>query len=193
VSSDLGKYVFLPWLRQGISTQINAVDGDPVPGRGDVTVTVGITGGTQSTPIDVKIGLFGPGDVKAFDARAITRHWPRPDVFEVEPNYFPLLELFPADVAWRYTPARANPQDRLRPWLGLIVLRDDEIDTITRPPPDRPPPTLPPKAPAPLPRIHPLPACAPLHVHRPAAIPVPRPIRRHQILGGVINEYGRAA
>ena len=43
------------------------------------------------------------------------------------------LELFPADIAWRYTPAKANPQDRLRPWLGLIVLRDDEIDTVTSP------------------------------------------------------------
>ncbi|MGH4025592.1 MAG: integrase core domain-containing protein [Pseudonocardiaceae bacterium] len=34
---------------------------------------------------------------------------------------------------------------------------------------------------------------APNDDHHPAAIPVDRPIRRHQILGGVINEYYPAA
>jgi hypothetical protein len=114
--SDSGKYTFLPWLRQGISTQIGETDGTPVTGHADVKVTVSISGGTESSPIDVVVNLLGPGDIKALDTRAITRHWPRPDVFEVEPNYFPLIELFPADVAWRYTPAKADSQGRLRPW-----------------------------------------------------------------------------
>jgi transposase InsO family protein len=34
---------------------------------------------------------------------------------------------------------------------------------------------------------------APNDDHRPAAQPVPRPIRRHRVLGGVINEYHPAA
>src|SRR5689334_10056398 len=133
MSGDLGAYVFLPWLRQGISTRIERTDDTPMAGRADVRVTVGIGGGSESSPFDVSLALFGPGDVTAFDTRAITRHWPRPDVFEVEPNYFPLLELFPADLPWRYTPAAANAQDRLRPWLALIVLRDDEIAGIDAP------------------------------------------------------------
>src|SRR5258708_8523090 len=114
MSNDLGKYTFLPWLRQGISTQTSQADGTPVPLRATVHVDVKIGGGDEShDPVGIDIGLFGPADVKAFDVRAITRHWPRPDVFEVEPNLFPLLELFPAEVAWRYTPAKANDQDRL--------------------------------------------------------------------------------
>lgn len=34
---------------------------------------------------------------------------------------------------------------------------------------------------------------APNDDHRPAAIPISRPIRRHRVLGGVINEYYSAA
>src|SRR5438874_1853096 len=113
-------YVFLPWLRRGISTQISRADGDPsTGGRGSVNAVVTFAPGPSTTsPVTVPLTLYGPGDVKSFDARAVTRHWPRPDVFEVEPNFFPQLELFPPDLPWRYTPAKANTQDRLRPWLA---------------------------------------------------------------------------
>jgi hypothetical protein len=164
MSDGLGRYAFLPWLRQGISTAVNEVDGTPVPGRSDVKITVEIGGGPESSPIDVTMRLFGPGDVKAFDVRAVARHWPRPDVFEVEPNYFPLLELFPADVAWRYTPVKANAQDRLRPWLGLLVLRDEEIEAIDGPTASRPHAKLTVKSGAPLPFADQLFAWAHVHV-----------------------------
>jgi hypothetical protein len=164
-TSNLGKYAFVPWLRQGISTQTNATDGQPVTLRASVHVDVSIGGGSESaTPIGLDIALFGPSDVKAFDTRAIVRHWPTRDVFEVEPNYFPLLELFPADVAWRYTPVRANAQSRLRPWLALIVLRDDEIDSMQGPTSDRASSKLKTNANAPLPLIDQLWAWAHVHV-----------------------------
>jgi len=162
--SDLGKYTFLPWLRQGISTQISQTDGMAVTGHASVQATVVIGGGPESAPVPVSIALLGPGDVRAFDPRAITRHWPRPDVFEVEPNYFPLLELFPADVAWRFTPAKANAQDRLRPWLGLIALRDDEIDTFRGPVADLPVAVVTTKPGTPLPPVDQLWAWAHVHV-----------------------------
>jgi hypothetical protein len=165
MSDDLGKYAFLPWLRQGISTQVTPVEGDAVPLRANVHVEVQIGGGEESKdPIPLDIGLFGPADVKSFDARAVTRHWPRADVLEVEPNFFPLIELFPADLAWRYTPARANPADRLRPWLALVVLRDDEIDAIDGPTANRPHSKLTTKSGAPLPRVDQLWTWAHVHV-----------------------------
>jgi len=172
--SDLGKYTFLPWLRQGISTEINQADGEAITGHANASVMVTIGGGAESvTPVNVTIDLIGPGEVKAFDGRAVTRHWPRRDVFEVEPNYFPLLELFPADVAWRYTPARANAQDRLRPWLGLIVLRDDEIDKLEGPTAERPCAKLTSKSSVPLPRVDQLWAWSHVHVDAADAIDVP--------------------
>jgi hypothetical protein len=158
MSDGVGKYTFLPWLRQGISTETSQVEGMTVPLRATIHVDVKIGGGAgpgdeSHDPIGLDFGLAGPGDIRNFDARAVARHWPRPDVFEVEPNYFPLLELFPADIAWRYTPARANDQDRLRPWLALIVLRNDEIETIETPTGERPFAILTTKAGAPLPRV----------------------------------------
>ncbi|MEO6773090.1 MAG: hypothetical protein ABI467_08705 [Kofleriaceae bacterium] len=162
-----GVYTFLPWLRQGISTQISQTDGTPVTGHATVTAAVAITGGSESAtdPVPpVTINLFGPGDITAFDTRAITRVWPKENVFEVEPNYFPLIELFPADTAWRYTPARANAQDRLRPWLGLIVLRDDEIAAMTSPTTAKPLATVTTKPGVPLPTAEQLWAWAHVHV-----------------------------
>ena len=47
---------------------------------------------------------------------------------DAESNLFPALELHQADFPWRYTPARANARERLRPWLVLVVLADDEIE-----------------------------------------------------------------
>jgi len=175
MSDDLGKYTFLPWLRQGISTQIGALDAST--GRASVTVTVAITDSAPTpresgTPISVSVNLLGPGDIKAFDTRAITRHWPRPDVFEVEPNYFPLIELFPADVAWRYTPAGASA-DRLQPWLGLIVLRDDEIDAIAGPTSSVPLSTVTTKSGAALPPVDQLWAWAHVHVDAADSIDIP--------------------
>lgn len=165
----LGKYTFLPWIRQGISTQLGAPDGTPVLGRATVQAAVSIEGGSESTTDpapSVTIDVLGPADIKGFDTRAITRVWPKADVFEVEPNYFPLLELFPADIAWRYNPAKADAQGRLRPWLALIVLRDDEIDTVTAR-------TLTTKPHAPLPPFDQLWAWAHVHVDAADAVDVP--------------------
>jgi hypothetical protein len=166
VSDELGKHTFLPWLRRGISTQIGRVDDGSASNelRSQVTVSVSVGPGPSSGEVEVPLALFGPGDVALVDGRAVVRHWPRADVFEVEPNLFPLLELVPADLPWRYTPARANPQDRLRPWLGLIVLRDDEIDTIAPATSEGRPATVTTRSGAPLPRVDQLWAWAHVHV-----------------------------
>ena len=140
MSDELGKYTFLPWLRQGISTQLGQTDGTPVPATGQrpgrrcrsvVARSPATRSASPSTcsdratlrpSISARSPASGPG-------RTCSR-W--------SPTSFRCSSSIPADVAWRYTPASANAQDRLRPWLGLIVLRDDEIDTIDGPTRDRP-------------------------------------------------------
>jgi hypothetical protein len=126
-----GQHTFLPWLRRGVGTTIERADDDPTAApRASLEVNLAVTGGSLSGPIDVKLALYGPGDIASLDQRVVIRTWPRPDVFQSEPNFFPLIELQPADLPWRFTPAAASGADRLRPWLTLIALADAEIASL---------------------------------------------------------------
>ena len=71
--------------------------------------------------------LHGPGEVGAVDARVVIRTNPKPDELDAEPNYFAAAEFDQADFPWRFTPARADARTRLRPWLVLAVLTENEI------------------------------------------------------------------
>src|SRR5262245_7783127 len=125
--SDLsGAYTFVPWLRLGLAASIDRLDfaGPPAP-RAVSRITVDLN--EHSLSATVPLTLTGPGDVAGIDPRAVIRLWPRPGVNDAEPNYFPLIEFDQADLPWLYTPAKATAQDRLRPWLCLLVLRDDEV------------------------------------------------------------------
>jgi hypothetical protein len=133
MSAPIATYAFMPWLRRGIGADIGRVDGTAgsTP-RSTVSVAVRFNSDDAKTGA-VDLSLFGPGDVKALDARTVTRTWPRPGVMDAEPNYFPLLEFDQADLPWRYTPARATSGDRLTPWVALIVVADAEVDKLTPP------------------------------------------------------------
>ncbi len=126
--SELGYHTFLPWLRRGIGIEISRTDDDPTPAPRatlDIGVTIG-PGPLSTGATNVSLALYGPGNVATLDPRTVIRTWPRPNVYQSEPNYFPLIELQPADVPWRFTPARRSAADRLRPWIVLIVLADGE-------------------------------------------------------------------
>jgi hypothetical protein len=139
VSERLGSYAFLSWLRTGVSTGIARVDGSgPAAARAEVAIGLQLSSG----PAGLSLGLYGPGDVTGLDPRVVIRTWPRPGVVDAEANYFPLVEFAQADLPWRYTPARATPEDRLRPWLGLVVLTDDEIERDTPASAGRPLPSV---------------------------------------------------
>jgi len=121
-------YTFFPWLRRGISTEITRVDGAGDPSaRAQIPVTLELSAGGQPVATTVRLDLHGPGEVAGFDPRMIVRLDPRPGVQDAEPNYFPAVELHEPDFPWRYTPARATAQNRLRPWVVLIVLSPTEI------------------------------------------------------------------
>jgi len=119
--SNFGAYTFLPWLRRGISTGVTAAEGP----RATAKIRVSIED-QEETSID--LALYGPGEVAGIDPRVIIRTYPPPEVFNAEPNYFPLIEFDQPDMPWRYTPAPVE-SDRLRPWLVLIVLADGEYES----------------------------------------------------------------
>lgn len=134
MSSSLGTYSFLPWLRQGIANQIASADADPtVRVRPSITVSLELRGdklegGSATFPIDRPVSLFGPGDVVGIERRAIIRTEPRHWVTNFEPNYLAHIEFYDEDFPWRYTPAAPDlTKSRLRPWLALLVLSEDEF------------------------------------------------------------------
>ena len=73
------------------------------------------------------VALYGPGDIVGIDRRAIVRMEPRDWITNFEPNYLPYIEFYDEDFPWRYTPAAPDGAARLRPWLTLVVLKEDEF------------------------------------------------------------------
>jgi hypothetical protein len=86
-----------------------------------VTLDVGVR--VNADTVGVKARLYGPGDVVGIDAKQIVRTDPRPRSAGVEARYLASIEFARADFPWLFTPAAADGQDRLRPWLCLIVVR----------------------------------------------------------------------
>jgi hypothetical protein len=129
------EYAFFPWLRTGLSNQIQETDTpdaapDPNHVRSSVSVRVRVQSGTTTPSFDTlppkDIHLVGPGDVLGLHDEAIARIEPSPSARAVEPNYLPFVELSDADFPWRYTPARPS-DEKLRPWLMLLAFQEGEF------------------------------------------------------------------
>ncbi|HVF17383.1 MAG TPA: hypothetical protein VNA21_10735, partial [Steroidobacteraceae bacterium] len=120
--------VFLPWARQGAASTIAAADplNANLRGAAELTATLDING--QTVPIPVR--LRGPADVLGIDPSEIVRTDPRPNVADFEPNYFATIEFDRPDFPWLFTPAKAGANQRLRPWLCLIVVRKQDGVTV---------------------------------------------------------------
>ena len=132
--SDLGAYSFLPWLRQGLASRIRNADLDPsVKSRVRVDVQLNVRGarlggGEQTETITRPVALVGPGDIIGIDRRAIVRVEPRDWVTNFEPNHLAHIEFYDEDFPWRYTPSAPDEATgRLRPWITLLVLTEDEF------------------------------------------------------------------
>ena len=133
-------YTFLPWARQGLANRISGPDPNPaVSARVDIDVKLtvaaqGLDGGTTNFDVNRKVQLYGPGDVIGVDGRAIVRTDPRDWITNYEPNYLAAIEFYDETLPWRYTPAAPDAAGaRLRPWIMLIVLADDEFAPGTNP------------------------------------------------------------
>jgi hypothetical protein len=120
---------FLPWVRQGAAAAISTVDtlGPAQSAVADLTAALAINS-APALPISVR--LRGPADVVGIDANQIVRMDPRPGSDDFEPNYFPCIEFDRPDFPWLFTPARAEANARLRPWLCLIIVRKQDGVTL---------------------------------------------------------------
>ncbi|MGH8240905.1 MAG: hypothetical protein ACREXP_28350, partial [Steroidobacteraceae bacterium] len=117
--------VFLPWVRQGAAAAINVADtlGANMRGAVDLKATLAI----NSVPGDpITVRLRGPADVVGIDPHEIVRVDPKPNTTDFEPNYFPGIEFDRPDFPWLFTPAKAGANAKLRPWLCLVIVRQQE-------------------------------------------------------------------
>jgi hypothetical protein len=130
-NGELASYTFLPWLRRGLAARIARQDapGGPVAPRAGLPVSLTLDTGEGPRVATADLALIGPGEVKSIDPRVIIRRFPRPGEPDAHPNYFAHVEFDQPDFPWRHTAARANDSDRLRPWIVLAVLTEDEIDS----------------------------------------------------------------
>ncbi|WP_028048809.1 hypothetical protein [Cellulomonas sp. URHD0024] len=118
----MSRFTYLPWIRTGLVATVTNPDplSGPLPARAAFTATAVADG--QEASVEVRV--LGPGDVTALEAGLVARTQPAPGSVEVEPNYFCTAELRISDLPWMFTPA-APAQDRLRPWLVLVVVPTD--------------------------------------------------------------------
>ena len=139
MSDEIGTYSFLPWLRHGVANNINSADLDPaVRTRAQIQIDLAITGEpvegdtNQTETVSRSVELYGPGDIVGLDPKAIVKVEPRDHITNFEPNYLPYIEFYDEDFPWRYTPAAPDTNlHRLRPWLVLVVLTEEEFANAT--------------------------------------------------------------
>jgi hypothetical protein len=130
---SFGEYKFFSWARKGISGNIAEKD---TLGKSDGTqkeraiVPVNVTLNTNIAVPQKNFTLVGPGDIIGIQQDMIIRCEPRNGVSNFEPNYFPYIEFYDEDFPWRYTPASAAGTGNmsLRPWISLVVLKEDEFE-----------------------------------------------------------------
>jgi hypothetical protein len=118
--------LFLPWLRQGLAARLGNPDtlAASLPATTELTVTLGVT-----TPADnpsATVRMRGPGDVIGIDPRQVVRTEPAADSGDFEALDLAAIEFDNPDLPWLFTPAAADAQGRLRPWLCLVVVRQQE-------------------------------------------------------------------
>ena len=135
----VANYDFLSYARRGAAADLTNADpltGD-LPGRAPLAVTIGVesrdNGDVQRDAVSQTVLLYGPGDVTGIDPRHIVRTDPPDGTLNYEPNYLAGIEFEHPDFIWLFTPA-APSGSRLRPWLSLIVLADDEYAPADVPP-----------------------------------------------------------
>ena len=125
---------YLPWVRRGLAASIGTPDdlGQPahpteaLNERAQFPVRVTF----NDTDVDTSLLLHGPGDVIGVDTRGIVRSDPERYISDFDPNNMASIEFDQPDFPWMFTPASANGQGQLRPWLVLAVVENRAGVTI---------------------------------------------------------------
>ncbi len=122
--ADAANHIFLPWVAAGMAANIPNEATESLSAAQAATVSLRLKLRINNeAPVEKTARLYGPGDVTAIDPQQVVRVEPRHLTTDFEPNYLPAIEFDRPDFPWLFTPAKADAQGRLRPWLCLIVVR----------------------------------------------------------------------
>src|SRR5690242_5857210 len=116
---NAGMQSFLPWVRQGLTSLPPENLATTLAAAPAAAIEVRVKGGA---PIQQQVRLYGPGDVLGIDPRHIIRTEPANLSRNFEPNFLAAVEFDRPDFPWLFTPASPNAQNKLRPWLCLVVV-----------------------------------------------------------------------
>jgi hypothetical protein len=129
MSDRLGELRFLPWLRRGLAARLAETAAGGSDPRPSLPVTLRVR--RDDTPEDVSttIRFYGPGDVAQLHPAQVIATDPRPFTTDFEPNHFAAVVLDAPELPWLFSPDASppadNPAGRLRPWLCLVVVRQE--------------------------------------------------------------------
>ncbi len=140
-------HIFLPWVQPHTSASVPDAFVERLSADQPASVAVGVNLVVNSGTVHKNVRLYGPGDVTGIDPLQVVRLEPKPATRDFEPNYFPFVEFDRPEFPWLFSPAKADAQGRLRPWLVLVVVRK-QPGVELRPASDTPLPVLQIKAPA---------------------------------------------
>jgi hypothetical protein len=116
---------FAPWTRLGIGAAVTAPAG-ALRAQLPLDVQVGGTiGAAAAPPINapsIVAQTLGPGDVLAIDPRVVIRTEPGAYAQGVPANSLVSIEFSRADFPWMFSPLAPDAQQRLQPWLCLVVV-----------------------------------------------------------------------
>jgi hypothetical protein len=121
-------YSLVPWVRRGLTSLV--MTGTASQNYVTLPVEIDVNGKTVPAP---PVRLLGPGDITSMDTAAIIRTDPRDGANAFEPNYLAMVELALPDLPWLFTPA-APDGSRLRPWICLVVIAENDSVAIDVPP-----------------------------------------------------------
>lgn len=118
--------LFLPWLRQGLVARLATPNtiAETVPASAELQVVLGVTAPENNPSATVRVR--GPADVIGIDPRQVVRTEPAHNTSDFEAIDFAAIEFDNPDLPWMFTPVAADTQGRLRPWLCLVVVREQD-------------------------------------------------------------------
>ncbi|MCE7980208.1 MAG: hypothetical protein DYG89_03380 [Caldilinea sp. CFX5] len=118
------KLTFKPWRRAKLfeqATQQGARLGSKV------TLTLRDSYENHTATGEAAFTLLAASDVAGLQAGAIKHMAPAPFARDAETTKLVHVDLWEADLPWRYTPLPNDPAQKLRPWLVLLVGTGEEL------------------------------------------------------------------